>query len=303
MDTTTTPNHKKNNNKIYFLLFVVLALFSTNAILFFKNKKANEEVVKLGDDKTRMQTEIDKIEAELDKANNDYTVLNEQMQQDQAAAREKIAQLREALRKGELTEKELALAQEDVKQLRYFVSKYVTDIDELKKLNASLTTERDSLITTVTTVNERASSLEKQNRDLDRKVKAAAALKTASILITPVRIKSSGKETSVSKAATAQKLKIDFKLLSNDLSEKGLHNIYVRVIDPKGNLLSPDSEVTSLANGEELKASYKTAIEFANDSRVYSISWANPAAFSKGVYTIALYADGFNIGTAKTTLK
>lgn len=302
MDSTKTPN-KKDNNKIYFLLFVVLALFGTNAVLYLKNQKANEQVVQLGDDKTRMQTEIDKIEAELDKANNDYEVLNEQMQKEQTAAREKIAQLREALRKGELTEKELALAQEDVKQLRYFVSKYVTDIEELKKLNANLTTERDSLITTVNTVSEKASNLEKQNKVLDRKVKAAAALKASSIMVTPVRVKSNGKETNVSKAASVQKFNIDFKLLNNDLAEKGLHNVYVQIIDPSGNLVSPDSEQTVLADGEELKASYKTAIEYANDSRLYTVSWSSPNAFKKGVYTINLYADGFSVGTGKTTLK
>ncbi len=304
MDTSNTSSStKKDNNKIYFLLFVVLALFSTNAILFFKNKKANEQVVQLGDDKTRMQTEIDRIEAELDQASTEFAQLNEQMQQEQAIAREKIANLREALRKGELTDKELALAQEDVKQLRYFVNKYVADIDVLRKQNASLTTERDSLKTTVTSVSERASTLEKQNRDLDRKVKAAAALKASSIAVIPVRIKSSGKESSVSKSSTAQKLNISFKLLNNDLSEKGLHTIYLRVIDPQGNLVNGDNESIVLANGEEFKTTYKTAIEFANDTRLYTISWTNPEAFIKGAYTVILYADGFTVGTGKLNLK
>jgi hypothetical protein len=72
-NTNEFQESKKNNNKIYLLLLVVLALFTTNAILYIRNKKADERVVQLSDDKTRMQTEIDKIEADLDKANTNYT--------------------------------------------------------------------------------------------------------------------------------------------------------------------------------------------------------------------------------------
>jgi hypothetical protein len=60
------------------------------------------------------------------------------MKKEQATAREKISQLREALRKGELTQKQLILAQEDVKQLRYFVTKYVADIEVLRQAKRQL---------------------------------------------------------------------------------------------------------------------------------------------------------------------
>lgn len=304
MDTQNSErSNKKDNNKIYFLLIVVLALFSTNAILFFRNQKSQDQVAKLSDEKTLMQTEIDKIEAELDKANNDYALLNEQMQKQQIEAREKIDRLREALRKGELTQKELTLAQEDVKQLRYFVNKYVADIEELKRQNALLTGQNDSLKTTVNTVTERAANLENQNRELDKKVKAAAALKAASISIIPVRIKSSGKESDVSKAANAQKLNVVFKLQNNEFAETGMHNVYVRVLDPQGRFAGNDLGKISLANGEEINVSYKTAIEFANDGKVYTIGWTNTAPFQKGTYTLTLYADGFAMGTTKINLK
>lgn len=305
MDTspTSTSTSKKDNNKIYFLLFVVLALFSTNAILFFKNKKSNEQVVQLGDDKTRMQTEIDKIEAELDKASADYALLNEQMEQEQANARDKIAQLRKALKAGELTQQELNSAQNEVKQLRLFVSQYIADIEQLKNQNTSLTSERDSLKTTVTEVTDRANNLEKENRILDRKVKAAAALKAVSLVITSVRVKSSGKITKVNKSTAAQKLNINFRLLNNELSEQGLHNVYLRIIDPKGNLIVGEAGRLYLDNGDDLQITYKTAIDYVNDNRLYTISWTNPEAFIKGTYTVTLYADGFTVGTTKLTLK
>jgi predicted nucleic acid-binding Zn-ribbon protein len=294
---------KKDNNKIYFLLIVVLALFATNGILFFRNKKAQEQVLKLSDEKTLMQTEIDKIEAALDKSNNDYALLSEDMQQQQEQARVKIAELREALRKGELTKQELGSAQKEVEQLKELVNQYFAQIEELKKQNADLTNQRDSLKTTVSSVTERAQSLEKQNQELDKKVRAAAALKAIALKAIALKVKSSGKESSVSKSSTAKKLSIVFKLVENEFAEKGMHNVYIRVVDPENNTINGTNGNITLANGEEVNTSYNTAIEYANDARLYTISWTNPNPFKKGIYSVLLYADGFLMGSTKVELK
>jgi phage shock protein A len=294
-NTNEFQESKKSNTKIYLLLLVVLALFTTNAILYIRNKKADERVVQLSDDKTRMQTEIDKIEADLDKANSNYAAFSDSMKNEQQSAREKISQLREALRKGELTQKQLILAQEDVKQLRYFVAKYVADIEVLRQQN-------DSLKTSVAAANEQVRSLEGQNKDLNKKVSAATALKAFGVSVTAVRIKSSGKESSVSKADPAQKLNISFNLVDNDFAQKTLHTIFMRVLDPNGNVVGATGNST-LASGETINFSYKTAIEFANDGRTYTLGWNNPEAFVKGEYTITMYADGYVLGTGKISLK
>ena len=252
-------------------------------------------MVQLSDDKTRMQTEIDKIEADLDKANTDYASLSDSMKKEQGIARVKISQLREALRKGELTQKQLSLAQEDVKQLRYFVTKYVADIEVLRQ-------ENESLKTSVAVANEQVRSLEGQNKDLNKKVSAATALKAFGVSVTAVRIKSSGKESSVSRADPAQKLNITFNFVDNDFAQKALHTIFMRVLDPSGNVVGATGNST-LASGEMINFSYKTAIEFANDGRTYTLGWNNPEAFVKGDYTITMYADGYVLGAGKVTLK
>lgn len=300
----TNQSVKKDNNKIYLLLIVVLALFTTNAILFFRNKNAQQKVVQLSDEKALMQKELDKVEAELDKVNNDYTLLNEQLQQKQEEARQKINELREALRQNELTKRELTAAQQEVKELRDFVNKYLAEIEELKKQNSGLIIQRDSLQTAYRTENERAANLEQQNKLLDKKVRTAAALKIAYLKINPIRIRSNGRASNTSRAANAQQLKISFKLQQNDLAERGLHTVYLRIMDPNGNLILTETGSMSLISGEELPYSYKSAIDFVNDSsKINTIVWANKGAFSKGVYDIVLYADGFVIGSGKVTLK
>jgi DNA repair exonuclease SbcCD ATPase subunit len=294
---------RKNSNKIYFLVAVILALLGTNAYLFFKEKKSNERIVTISDEKSRMQTEIDKIEAELDNSNSANIKLSEEMQKEQDLARAKIAELRAALKKGQLNQGQLAKAQEDIKQLRYFVTKYTADIAELKKENEALTTERNTLRTTVDSVTTKATDLEKANEELNTKVKAAAALKTASVSVTPLRVRNSGKETDVSKASTAKKLRVNFSIVNNSIAEKGMHDIYMRIIDPNGNLLISDNGSMFIADDEELQYTYKTAVEFSNDGKVYSIDWTNPSEFEKGTYTVVLYADGYTMGRGSVTLR
>ncbi|MDF3077991.1 MAG: hypothetical protein K0S09_1880 [Sphingobacteriaceae bacterium] len=302
-----TTARKKDSNKIYFLIVVILALLGTNAYLFFKDKSANERIVSLSDSmvdqKSSMETEIDKIEAELDKSNASNIQLTAAMKSDQELARKKIEELRVQLKAGKLTQGQLARAQEDIKQLRYFVTKYTDDIEVLQKKNASLTLERDSLKSTVSDVTAKASQLESQNTELNSKVKIASALKVGTIGITPLRVRNSGKETDVTRASTAEKLRISFNIADNPVAQKGMHDIYVRVIDPSGNLVTSDNNAMFNADGEDLQYSYKTSIDFSNDSKVYNIEWANPNKFQKGTYTVVLYADGYTMGKTSIGLR
>jgi DNA repair ATPase RecN len=250
-----------------------------------------------------MQTEVDKIEAELDNASGDNVKLSEQMQNEQTMAREKIQELRIALKKGQLTQGQLKKAQEDIKQLRYFVTKYTADIDVLRKQNITLITERDELKTAVDSVSSKANDLERQNQELSTKVQAAAALKTGNVSVSAFEMRNNGKENGVTRASTAEKIRINFSAVNNSIAEKGLHDIYFRVIDPSGDLIVSTNGGLFTADDEELQYTYKTAIEFANDGKAYSIDWANPAKFEKGTYTIVLYADGYTMGKGAVILR
>ncbi|HYK77380.1 MAG TPA: hypothetical protein VEV16_10405 [Daejeonella sp.] len=294
---------RKNSNKIYFLVAVILALLGTNAYLFFKEKKSSERVITISDEKSRMQTEIDKIEAELDNSNSANLKLSTQMQQEQEQARQKITELRTQLKAGKLTQAQLAKAQEDIKQLRGFVSKYTQEIEDLKQQNAALTTERNTLRSTVDSVSTQATTLTKANEELSGKVKVASALKTASIAFTPLKIKNSGKETDVTRAHTTQKIRVNFTVANNPIAEKGMHDIFMRIIDPSGNLIISNAGGMFTSDDEELQYTYKTAIEFSNDGKIYTIDWTNPSSFQKGTYTVVLYADGYTMGKGTFTLK
>jgi phage shock protein A len=301
---------KKNSNVIYFLIVVILALIGTDIYLFLKKKQTENTVTVQSDQKTRLQSELDSLELQIEQVNAGKTKVSAELQAKNDSLKVKIRDLRIQLDKGKLTIAELNKAQEDVKQLRYFVTKYTADIDELKKKNEDLTTERDTLKSTLTTVStdlsktkEKATTLQKQNEDLSTKVKVASALKVGSINIKSFKVKDNGKESDNDRAAVVKKLKIEFTIASNPIAEKKLHDVFVRVIDPTGNLITAPESSTFQVEGQDLQYTYKAPIDFKDDGSGFTVDWINPNKFQKGIYTVLLYADGYAMGKATVTLK
>ncbi|MEN0055619.1 MAG: hypothetical protein AAGC65_18215 [Mucilaginibacter sp.] len=304
MENQSGQPSKKNSNVIYFLIVVVLALLGTDVYLYLQKNKSDTKIVYQHDEQTRLQTELDSLESQIEQVNAGKAKLSAAMQAKNDSLTAKIKVLRTQLAKGKLTKAELVKAQEDVKQLRYFVTKYTADIEELKKQNQSLTTERDTLKTNLATAAKKADTLTRQNQDLDAKVKVAQAIKLATANVVAYKIKGSGKEVDVTRANPAKKIKINFTVASNSIAIKGLHDIYVRIIDPTGNLITPTDGGTFNADGQDLQFTYKTSIDFKDDGVQYTIDWVNPnLPFQKGTYTVLLYADGSTMGKTGFTLK
>lgn len=294
---------KKNSNVIYFLIAVVVALLGTDVYLYTQKNKSDVKVVYQNDEKTRLQTELDSLEAQIEQVNAGRAKMSVAMQAKNDSLRLKIRVLRSELAKGKLTVAELGKAQEDIKQLRYFVTKYTADIEELKKQNTTLATERDTLKTNLATVSQKATDLEQKNQELDTKVKVASAIKVATSDVVAYKVKNSGKESDVTKAKQAQKIKINFTVATNAVAEKGLHDVYIRIIDPTGNLITQTDSGTFNADSQDLQYTYKTSIDYRDDGSGYTIDWINPAPFQKGTYTVLLYADGYTMGKTSITLK
>lgn len=294
--------NKVDRNKIYFLIIVITALLGVNAYLYFKDKEQSSRFVTVSTEKERLNLEVEKIEAELDKVNLFNVNLNTKLEAEEQLARQKIAELKISLQKGKLTQGDLDDAQNQIKDLREFVKNYNDQVSRLEKENSFLKTERDSLKTSVDKYSEKAENLENENKNLNAKVKIGAALKAGNISIAAYKIKSSGKNILVTRASSANKFTINFSIISNPLAEKNYHKVYLRVLDPAGNLIADESNLFEI-DGQQMQ--YSKAIEFAynDDETAYIIEWTNAKEFMEGTYAIILYADGYVMGKGEIKLR
>jgi len=305
MENQSGQSPKKNSNVIYFLIVVVLALLGTDVYLYLQKNKSDTKIIYQDDERNRLKIELDSLEAQIEQVNTGKAKMTAAMKAKNDSLESKIKVLRVQLAKGKLTKAELAKAQEDVKQLRYFVTKYTADIEELKKQNTSLTSERDTLKTNLAASAAKNTDLTKQNEDLDTKVKVASVLKLAQANVVAYKIKGSGKEVDVTRANPAKKIKINFTVAENSIAEKRMHDVYVRILDPTGNLITdPKDAGTFQSEGQDLQYTYKTSIDFKDDGSGYTIDWVHPAPpFVKGTYQVLLYADGGKMGSTSFSLK
>lgn len=296
------PVNKVDRNKVYFLVVVIAALLGVNAYLYVKDKQQSSRFVTVSTEKERLNLEVEKIEAELDKVTLLNINLSDKLAQEEKLAREKIAELKLALQKGKLTQGDLDDAQDQIKDLKEFVKNYNDQIIRLEKENSYLKTERDSLRATANNYSEKAENLEKENQNLNAKVKVGAALKASNIFIAAFKVKESGKNILVTKASTANKLTVKFAIVSNPLAEKNYHRVYLRVFDPAGNLIANENNLFEI-DGQQMQ--YSSVIEFAynDDETEYKIDWTNPKEFTKGTYSVILYADGYVMGKSEIALR
>ena len=303
MQTKKEPtDNKVDRNKVYFLIIVIGALLGINGYLYFKDKQQVDRFVTIGTEKDRLKLEVEKIEVELDRVNVLNVSLDDRLLEEQKLARNKIAELKIALQRGTLTQQELEHAQRQITNLREFVKSYNNQVVILEKENTFLKDERDSLKTSISDYNQQAENLRKENSKLNRKVKVGSALKAADIQIGAFKVKDNGKSSLVTKASTANKLTIDFAVAPNDLADKTYHRIYLRVIDPAGNLIADEQNMFE-ADNQQMQYSTALEVSFNNDNTRYKIDWINPNSFIKGSYTIILYADGFLMGKSSIDLR
>ncbi len=296
---------KKNNGIIYFLIVAVIALLGVTLYLFSQKKKVEQKIVYVTDERTKLQTEVDQLTASLKDATGNISKLNSEMQVKQQEFQQKLAALSAQLRVAGPAK--LAEVKRQLAELKELIAGYVKEIEELKKQNQELTVQRDSLKTTVVKVSEKAAGLERDNLELSTKAKAmtraAAALKATNIVVQTLKVKGNGKEVVVAKAKKTKKVKLSFKIHQNNIAQKGLHDVHIRILDAAGNTLEGEGSGSFNFDNQDLAYTYKTSIDFTNDDKDFEIEWTNAQPFVTGEYSIMLYSDGFIMGQAKFILK
>lgn len=295
---------KKSSSKIYFFLIALAVLIGTNIYYVVEYKSLGKKVELLGSEKHYLTNEVDRIEAELDRLINDNPNFSNALMEDQTEARAQIANLRFRLATEEISESDIATVRFEIQNLRHLVDEYNVDIKKLKKENSVLSSDKEKLLHSVDSANKELNKLTGENLALAEKVATASDLKISGISINPIQLKSRGREKVDSRSKRIDLLRINFNIVENTLAKKGQHDVYLRIMDPNGNLIIEDNETFEIGD-KSLQYTFKTQIKFVNDGKDYVVDWEpnKDYSFKKGIYTIVLYNNGATMGRGDLTLK
>lgn len=288
------------------LLLLLLGFFIFNYSKTDK-KLLVKEVELFQSDSTKMV--LDNLLKQTDLELTEYKGKNSQLDQ---FLREKNDSLQEfadrieaLLRKGKLTREELAAANDELDQLRYYKRKYIGQIDSLNNVIVNLNTENTVLRTDIKSQKRKNEDLTMDVVRLGTKVAIGSKLTTQNIFVTGVKFRSNGKEKETIRVSQIKQLKVTFGLAENYVSEKGKKDIYLKVISPDGSTIYNEiagSGTFKFQNEESLYSAKKT-IEFNQEATQIAFYWDKGSEFVKGIYKAELYCEGFKIGSTEFELK
>jgi regulator of replication initiation timing len=205
-----------------------------------------------------------------------------------------------------------------IRDYKNFLAQNEIDVQNLRAENGSLRSqaraleqEKQTILTENEGLKNEKAALAKtltdyslQNADLKNKVNLASALKAVDVQILALTAAGKERRGGIYKAGRIDQLKIRFTLLANSLAQQTDKEIYLRILDVTGAVVS-DSGVGGVTSfeGQEIGYSLRQTVPFENNDQEVNLLFRRETLYKPGTYTVELYAEGFQIGNGHFTVK
>lgn len=289
---------KPSSKLVYIIGGVSIVVISVLLILFFSNRQEYKAMVEeMTEEKTILTEEFQALALNYDSLHSNNDTLNLMLEQE----REKITHLIEEIKTIKATNaRKIREYKKELSTLRGVMKNFVVQIDSLNRRNEELTQENIQYRKQHDAIKESYKELEKEKETLDKKVEIASQLETRNIETTGLNSK--GKETKKTKSVV--KIRTCCTVLKNVTAPVGIKTVFIRIQRPDDVLLITSKD--NLFEYEEQEINYSAKREFeygGEDVDVCVYYTAADGELLKGVYTVDVFVDGFNIGTGNFELK
>ncbi len=300
METSANTYQKQPDKKPSVALIVLVIVLSIAVIIlgykYYTESKTlgqtTEEKVILEDVKSDLEKQLRDMIVEYDslKTNNDSVNGLIVVQQDK---------IKNLLRMQASDVEKIRKYKDEMETLRKVMRGYIVQIDSLNTRNRMLTEENTQVKEKLTTAETQNLSLSKEKEILNTRVELAKVLSAKNIVVDPQN-KSGKSNTKVNKVT---KIKVCFTIRENSVAEAGTKDVYLRIIRPDEVVLPAGNGETFEFKGEQVIFSAKRQLEYENKDIDMCIFWDKNADLIPGAYTVVLYAEGYEVGSATFTLK
>lgn len=302
------PQNPKNKNIIIGVLIAAVVVLA--GFLIFNNNKSEKtlvaqqtEITTISTEKSELQSNFDASLSRLDSMTTSNTNLQNQLTSKDGEIAKIKTEIRTILNNKNATAAELSKARQLINQLNGKIGNLETQIANLTLQNDSLKSDKVNLIADKKQLTHNLDSTNIIKKSLEEKVDVASTLNASNISITPLKIKSNGKEKVKTSAKQVDKLLVKFDV-RNRIIQSGTTNIYVVIIGPDG--LPIRSAGTASFNTREEGEKYYTAMLPVNlessTTKNVEFSFAPTDHFKEGNYKVQIYQNGFLIGEGNREL-
>jgi hypothetical protein len=306
MDQAEEPKPKSKTPRIIFTILFLISL-GLNFFLFFNYarkaiqlEKDNEELADLLD---ISELKADSLEQELNSAIAMLqSKLEESYFQESELQKEREELLVELERKrvqisrliaqgggdGSSGGISLAKAKKEIEELKSSNNRFISELEELKKVYAIAQDAADRFSGKVSYYQGTNDSLKNANGDLERKLTDLAVLQITDLSVIGQKTKRD-ELVGTFKASKVESLRISFTVLASDAIRPGKKKIDIRIIGTSGEVLLDNLD--SLRSSEDLVSMHYT-ISYDGDEQRINISYTQEAKFKEGDHKLQILQDG-----------
>lgn len=277
-------------------LIAIAVLFVICAFLGLKLNVNLNKLDQLKGEYGEVVTDKDLVVFDLEKMRYSYDTLktdNAMMIAEIAAQRDRVDGLLTKVKNGNWN---LARAKKESETLRVIMKGYIVTIDSVNQLNMALNVENLAMKERVEEVQDRNANLEKRQENMADIIEAGQVLQCSEITASGVRIVSSGRQRTTTRASKTDMIKVCFTILENRIAESGNKDLHLRITASDGSVLASE--------GSEYSAT--RSIDYANDRLVTCIFYTSEndeLMLSSGTYEIEVLEGDFTIGTTSLELR
>ena len=304
-------NQGSGSKRIYLAIIILLLLINGVAgyLLYNENKQKEEKIIlvqKKDEQIKNITQQLDATRQELESQRGKNKDLDSIINVREAQIDEAKAKLAAAQRRGNMSAAE-------VKELKGLADKYQAENADLQKTIKELTEKNEELNVKNIEVSHKldvekstTAALTEDKKVLSKKVELGSLLHLQSLSVTGQKRKKNGKEIPEKSAKKIDYLKIYFETGDNKVLEPGKLNLYIRVINPRGEtiaLADQGSGTIKLADdGGDVQYSRSIEFDWEQTNQKKNIEWSQNVK-DPGTYKVEIYQQGYLVGHSAVTLK
>ncbi|GAB3934654.1 hypothetical protein [Larkinella terrae] len=310
-------NQDRRNNRKNYLLVALGILAALNLLLlyfYYQERQTNKAQQTTLTDKTQemlvTKTRLDSISTQLDAKISEIQSLGGRV--------DSLLKVKEQLEADKRNLRNVAAF--DIKKYDAKIKGYLSILDEkdkeigrlkeensiLTSQNQTLTEENTSLKNERQALNDTVNTISEKNRELAEKVTLASALKAENLVVNAINRRGKESDGGEYRARRIDKVKIAFRLSTNPLAQLNEKEIFLRILDPSGSVISDMATGSGqfIFNGQEMVYTAKQTITYDNSGQQVAFVYGRGnIPFKEGTHQIELYSEGFKIGQGEFTVK
>lgn len=290
------------------LIVIMLLLVLTNLATVYMWLSTRSERNELVENNTDLSQEKSELEVELNAMLAKYDTLQTDNAEMQAQIEEQKEQIKKLLAEAEKHKDDawtIYKLRKEAATLREVMKHYLYTIDSLNTANQELIAQKVEVEKQLSNRNQKVEQLEQKTEDLSAKVKLGSKLRVVDLAASGQRVKNATTSRETDRAKRTDKIKTCFTIDKNEVAKPGKKVVYLRIIDPSGEVLAfgQEQEYMFTYDGKEGLYSRKEEIIYENEEADMCLYWDVQKELLEGKYIVEVYAEDYLMGQTSFELR